>query len=998
MFQYYANKSVFDINTLERYACGFPVHENVTSLNGKWRFKFYKHLAEIPAQFGKEGFDYSDFDTVPVPFEWQMLGYDIPLYANIQYPYAVSMNPLRIPYIHASKNTAGLYVKEFTLCSVPEELHLYFGGINSCGEIYLNGNFVGYSENTFGCQEYDVTSFIRKGKNILSVGVFRYCTGSYLEDQDMWRLSGIFRDVFLVEYPKDKIRDAYSACSFANDYKKAVFTTNIYTDTTEENTIVLELTDGDEKVVFKEEAPAEQAVEISTEIKKPALWSHEKPNLYTVKITLMRKKKILDERKYAFGFREIKIQPFENGRGPFVLLNGVPVKFRGVNRHEFHCERGHALTKEIIRSDLELCKRNNITAIRTSHYPNNPYFYEVCDEIGILVICENNLETHGLSNILPKNSPYWEKQCVFRAVNMVKTFRNHPCIVSWSLGNEAGFGKTFVHMKEAILALDKTRFIHYEGDYTAKVSDVMSEMYTHQEEMRTIGECKKNHVHGKSMAKPLGQSLKPAEYRNLPFMQCEYSHCMGNSLGNFSDYWKDYKRYDRLAGGFIWDFVDQSIKVTDPDGTVRWTYGGDFGDEPNFGTFCYNGILRADRTPNPAFYEVKKQYQMVDFAWSGNTLTLKNNHMFTDLKGYILQTSFLADGNLFEEQSLKLPSVPPQTEYALDLEIPEHSGEISVLFEVKLSKKELVRQAKDTIAFEQFLVKPYDFVLQPLQGKADFHEGNWEITIFTEKNKFIFEKKTGAITSIAVDDHEKLKAPILPNFCRPTIDNDNYKVTPKIVSELIMRVNKFFHAEHTLRPKNIEVYKENDIVVIKTDWKYRFAKKLQTRYLFSENGVDMEMEIIPNTALIRYGFTFGTMEKVREIDFYGKGKQECYCDRDTGAVLREYKGIAEDFTHEYLYPQENGNHTETRFLHLGDDFLLLAKDKPFEFSVRPYTIHKLEAAQHYHELVKDKYYTVTIDGKQRGVGGDGTGFAFLKPQYTIPAGKKYILKYRMIVK
>ncbi|MBO4539286.1 MAG: beta-galactosidase, partial [Clostridia bacterium] len=611
MFDIYNEKNTFCKNVLPRRACGFPLNDNneakVRTLSGNWKFKFCHNYTEIPADFTREDFDTSSFDTVKVPSEWQILGYDVPLYANIKYPYELSMNPLRMPHVFAKKTTVGLYATDFIVDKKSSNTRLYFGGINPSGEIYLNGKFVGYSEDTFSYQEYDVTGIVKQGRNRLSVVVFRYCTGSYLEDQDMWRLSGIFRDVYLVENATKHIEDAYYICKLSKDYSKADLT--LYTEYTSPDKNVelgAELIgpDGNKIAPFTIKKNEDGKAVFTLSLDDIKLWSHETPNLYHIVVILKASGVTYDKRLIPCGLREVKIVPMKNGKGPFILLNGKPLKFRGVNRHEFHPEYGHAVPTELIKKDLEICLHNNITAIRCSHYPNKHVFYDLCDKMGILVIAETNLETHGLSYILPRNSKYWEKQCVYRAVNMVTALRNHPCIVSWSLGNEAGCGKVFANMKKAVLSLDTSRFIHYEGDVTGKISDVMSEMYTHQEKMKEIGKGEKPHIHGKSLAYPFGKKYSVKKYRDLPFMECEYAHCMGNSLGNFSDYWDDFKKYDRLAGGFIWDFADQSIKVTDDDGTVRWTYGGDFGDKPNFGSFCFNGILRADRSPNPAFFEV----------------------------------------------------------------------------------------------------------------------------------------------------------------------------------------------------------------------------------------------------------------------------------------------------------------------------------------------------------------------------------------------------------
>jgi beta-galactosidase len=385
----------------------------------------------------------------------------------------------------------------------------------------------------------------------------------------MWRLSGIFRDVTLIFKPKVQIADFFARTKLTADYSGAEFRTDAALEgisaALETGALTLTLTDADGAVVLSQtkdigrlEAGGKLLIRFSEHVRGIRLWSHEAPYLYNVELRLTSGERVVDIRRCKFGFREVKIEPMKEGRGPFILLNGKPVKFTGVNRHEFHPEYGHAVPKDIIREDILLCLKNNITAIRTAHYPNIPAFYEMCDELGVLVMCECNLETHGLAFWLPKSNKNWTKQVVYRAKNMVNSFKNHASIVSWSLGNEAGFGKSFAAMREAILALDKTRFIHYHPDTSGKVSDVVSDMYLRLETMPKIGQ-NKPFTHTRAIWNPLGTRYTPEVYRDLPFIQCEYAHAMGNSLGNFADYAAEFKKYDRLAGGFIWDFADQAL-------------------------------------------------------------------------------------------------------------------------------------------------------------------------------------------------------------------------------------------------------------------------------------------------------------------------------------------------------------------------------------------------------------------------------------------------------
>ena len=1003
MKNFWNDKNVYGVNCLTRYASGFPIDENDTykikNLSGMWKFKFLQTVNDIPKDFGTSDFDYSDFDEIKVPSEWQIQGYDTPIYTNIVYPYALeTKNLFAVPNVKASKTSVGLYVCEFDMADLKDNYFIHFGGVNSSAEVYLNGEFIGYSEDTFDFQEYDVTKYIKSGKNVLEVIVYRYCTGSYLEDQDMWRLSGIFRDVYVINKPQFEIKDVYVKSIFEKE--------NVYNEAQIKMSVALNKVEKGLKLittVFDKNGEIKRTIETDVQNENMVYgermtdivpWSHENPYLYRIDFVLLKDGVFMDKRSINFGFREVKITPYKDGKGPFILLNGKPVKFRGVNRHEFHPEYGHAVPCELIYKDLLLCKENNITAIRTSHYPNNRAFYDYCDKLGILVMCENNLETHGLSFCIPGNSKLWTKHCVYRMQNMVNTYKNHACIVSWSLGNESGFGKSFYEMKKAALAIDDTRFIHYEEDISGKVSDVYSVMYEPVEMMDPIGQSK-TVIHDRfTVFRPLGVIYRPKTYRDLPFMECEYAHCMGNSLGDFADYWEKFKQYDRLAGGFIWDFADQAIKYTAEDGTIEYRFGGDFGDKPNSGVFAFNGIVKADRSPNPALYEVKKQYQMISFSLKDETLTVKNEFMFTDIKDYLLKVTYYSDGVEISSEKTTLPTVLPDDEYSIKLTIPETSGELSFVAEV------IPPLSENVIAYEQFVLREKDFALPSLSGQTEFEETYCEFIITNSNAQYIVEKDTGAITSIKRGDTELLRNSITPNFVRASIDNDRLASVNIDFVKNLMGVYKFHKAQKMLRPQRINVIKNNSgTISVNIDWKFKYGK-LSTVYEFGLEGVDMQLSVKPTCDLIRYGYKFETREAVKNISFYAKGPFENYCDRKTAAVLKKYDGVADDFNHEYLSPQENGNHTEARYLILGDEkhsFSIIAKNAPFEFGVLQHSMQSLETATHAHELKKDDHYYVTIDGKQRGVGGDTPAMAVLKAPYKIKGHKNYKLDFRIKV-
>ncbi len=1012
----YNDVNKFGINTVERYASGFPIdkdgNKKIVSLNGMWDFKFVPSVLDIPNDYYKLDYNLSGFSKIKVPSNWQLQGFDTPIYTNIAYPYAVeSKNLFKIPYIKPKLNSAGCYVTFFDIDNLEDNIYINFGGINSAGEVYVNGEFVGYSEDTFGCQEYDITRFVKVGANKLAVTVYRYCTGSYLEDQDFWRISGIFRDVFLIFKPKVQIADYYAISEFSDDdYTKATFlleaTVTSLRSQAVNASLLCVLKDAEDKVVYQEnvkignlEDGKAAFIKFSQNIQAPKLWSHEEPYLYTLTLTLYEGKNFIDSRQGKFGFREIKITPYKEGRGPFILLNGKPVKFCGVNRHDFHPDYAHAVPYEITKKDIELCKKHNITAIRTSHYPSARFFYDLCDEYGILVMCECNLETHGLAFMIPRNNKKWTANCVYRMRNMVNTFKNHPSIISWSLGNEAGFGTAFREMREAALAIDKTRFIHYHPDTTAEVGDVVSDMYTRQEKMKLIGE-NKAFTHCPALWKPTGTRFKPEKYRDKPFMLCEYSHAMGNSLGNFSDYWDEFKKYDRLAGGFIWDFADQSIKVVE-NGITEWRYGGDFGDKPNSGSFAFNGIVRADRSPNPSLYEAAKQYQQVDFSLSNGDISLKNRYLFTSLAKFDLKLELLSDGKVIDSVTMASPDIAPDEVGTVKNPFELSGSQAEILLNIYLLTKEANAYSPKghIVASEQFILQPKALMQPAIQGGSEIVTDNSvEVIINCGDLQIVIDKKSGGITNVIKDGVERLRDAIFPQLFRATIDNDSFPQVPGRLLRFIAGKGQYRYFQKFLRPRKVQVECKDGITTVQINWKMPLIKRLVTYYTFgSDDCFDIGMDVIAYRNMERYGFTFALKEGVDGVAFYGKGPHESYVDRATSAYLGIYKGKAEDFIHNYLVPQENGNHMGMRWLEVGgkDGFRIEANGAPFEASVHPYTIEMLDDAKHLHGLNNLNFLTVNIDGAQRGVGGDVPAIAMLKPQYKIKRNQLHSFKVRV---
>ncbi|MEG1791472.1 MAG: glycoside hydrolase family 2 TIM barrel-domain containing protein [Clostridia bacterium] len=1016
MNNYYNDVSIFNVNTEKRHGAGFPYDVNgykkIKSLNGIWKFKFCEKVGDIPENYFSLDYDISNFDEIKVPSDWQIQGFGKPQYTNVNYPYPVESKKKKlIPYIHPEINPVGCYVTEFTYKPSKENVFINFGGINSAGEVYLNGQFVGFSEDTFDQVEYDITDFVVEGTNKLAVTVYQFSIGSYLEDQDMWRLAGIFRDVNLVFRSEKCIADIYNYCSLTPKGEGAVFNAKVTVKAEradfEGGRLMIKLRDADRTEVFTETMavpPIENGevydVEFSRDLLGVTLWEIDNPYLYELDYVLFEDAEMLDRRKLMFGFRSIAIAPYDEatGRGPFILLNNLPIRFRGVNRHEFHPDYGHAVPRELIEKDIILCRQNNITAIRTSHYPNSRDFYELCDKYGMLVMCENNLETHGLAKTIPASDPKWLAPCIYRMENMVNSYKNHTCIIMWSLGNEAGVGDTFAAMKKAALAIDNTRPVHYECDSFLHVSDVMSEMYTMQQTMKKIGE-NKTHVHSRALWNAgMGYRLKPNDYKDKPFILCEYAHSMNNSLGNFADYWKDFLSYDRLAGGFIWDFADQSIKRINEDGVTEWTMGGDWGDKPNDGNFVFNGIVQADRSPNPALYEVKKCYQLIDFELEGDELVIINRYRTLDTSNFDLTLKVLHDGCMVDEVKLQMPVIKPYEKGRLNVAkfIKNKKTEHSILVEVSLKEDTLYAPAGHIVSHEQFLTNEIKGKAQGSKIKPIYENNDDAIKVYCEDTEVSIDKKSGGLTINRLG-RELLTSPLKPNVWRAITDNDLLPIVPAFVRFFM---GKFYYkkANQKLRPKKIYYSELSGCLRVEIYWKTAFRMlKLKTTYKFDGCG-NMDFAMIARGqfyGLPRYGFTMQLNKGYDKMKFYGKGPFENYCDRKAAAVLAVYDGTPEEFGHEYLAPQECSNHTEMRWLELQGEKDTLRVDyinNPFEASVYPFTIEALDKAVHKHDLIHTEFLTVNIDGGQRGVGGDVPAFARTKTRYKLMPYKKHTLQ------
>lgn len=987
------------------------ISKHYKCLDGQWNFLFFESVTAVP-----EGIELiKQFDatkTIPVPSNWQIVGVcdgkppiDTPIYSNIRYPAAISTDPKKIPYIDDEQNSVGVYHRTFKVDEpmMSRELFLQFDGINSCGEIYLNGCYIGFCQSSFDAHRFSIASFVTMGENHLTVIVYRYCMGSYLEDQDMWRVSGIFRSVWLCGEPIFRILDFFAKPILLNEYTSAKLeiSATVATPTKLEAIELWALLYDDvgnivsktQEVLTDIEGGTDSDIAFTTDITltDPKLWSDEEPNLYRLVLFLQDNLgNTLDLRACPIGFRDIKIVPQKDDIGPFILLNGKPLKLYGINRHEWHPLYGHAVSKKETFDDLCLIKRCNINALRTSHYPNASYVYDICDRLGILVMCEANIETHGLPKLLRGNKTPFDSHCLDRLNSMVTRFKNHPSIIIWSLGNESDFGEIFRRMYQLCYKLDGSRPVHYEGDNYGEASDVLSQMYTTADNTVKIGK-------GKSV--PLTMStrnilfktlLRPHQYKNRPFILCEYAHAMGNSLGNFCDYIEAFRTYDRLAGGFIWDFADAAIF----DGT-KYCYGGDFGDTPNDGNFAFNGIFRADRSPNPAAFEVRELYAPLCTELTSHSLAVTSLHRFAAITDYVVQWELRFDGLLRKSGEIKLPPILPGDTVCVDInyELENTKNSIDLFISICDSKKREFSAAGRVVKTDSCRIateiptRISDTVIPSEEGE--------NIHLESSSLSAVIEKATGYVISLTSLKTELLSAPIIPQISRVQTDNDKMTIMPKWIKKHY-RVGFWQQAERTLALRSISA--QGDSVFC--SFEAQGMKVLEIIYRMSQRGeLMLDFTAVPKYDAQRLGITTQLAKYFDRIAAFCNGPNENYVDRATCTHPVLWQGSIREFCHDYLAPQENGNHTGTGWLlfsgkaqNMRKILQIKSMQGGVSASVHPYTKKQLQEATHAATLQKDGPATVNIDVAQCGVGGDLPGVAMIKDKYKMKAGKRFSMQ------
>ena len=987
----YADRS----QALARDVSQSPFHQ---SLNGDWSFKWSPDPASRPKDFFQPEIEVGSWDKISVPSNWQLQGYGVPLYTNVVYPFKkapprVMDEPPKDYTNYEHRNPVGSYRREFELPSdwQGRNVFLQFEGVDSAFYVWVNGKEVGYSQDSRTAAIFDVTKHLQEGVNTVAVEVYRYCDGSYLEDQDFWRLSGIFRDVYLWSTGDTTIRDYFLRTDFDDQYKNAKLQLAAEIVNTSDKPrscrLQAELVDAQGKVVFQQresvKVPANDSASLNLEklVRKPAQWSAEQPNLYQLVLSLSDNGKLQEVQACNVGFREVEIK---NG---LLHVNGRTVYLKGSNRHEHDPQTGHTVSVESMIEDIELMKQFNLNAVRTCHYPDDPRWYDLCDRYGLYVVDEANIESHGMGykkESLAKD-PRWGPAHLARMEAMVERDKNHPSVIIWSLGNEAGNGVNFMQNYDWAKQRDPSRPVQYEqAHFDKRNTDIRCPMYATID--RIVKYAKNN--------------------PDRPLILCEYAHAMGNSVGNLQDYWTAIETYPHLQGGFIWDWVDQGLYKEAEDGTTFMAYGGDFGDVPNSKDFCINGLISPERQPNPHLWEVKKVYQNIAFRRvldGGPKLEIHNKFSFSDLSDVDIQWEIKEDGHPFESGSLGNIRVEPgQTkQVSPDREMPELKPSREYLMTVSAVLNESTPWADKghIVAWEQFPIsEPGNSAGEESDKKpASLDETEETLEVTMGDYAASIDKKTGAITSLRSGSDELLYEPLVPNFWKHPNNNQWGNNYPK-------RLGVWKNVAENRKLVGLSVDQRNKVVSVSANYELPdVGATYRLRYDFSgEPSVRVTANYQPGSeqkpTMPRFGMQMAISAELTNVTWYGRGPHETYWDRKTGGEIAIHQDLVASWNHPYIRPQDVGNRADVRWMTLttaDGHGVKVTSTQPLSMSAWPFSLKDLAAAKHPHEIKQRDFSTVFIDWKLHGVGGDNSWGARTHSEYTLPSNKPYQLQFTL---
>jgi beta-galactosidase len=949
------------------------------SLDGTWKFNWHKKPADKPEGFYREGYDVSRWDNIQVPGNWEIQGFGVPIYSNITYPY-----PKNPPYIDHSDNPVGCYVRDFTIPSDWDgrRVFLHFKSGLAAMYIWINGQYVGYSEVTKSPAEFDITQYVRQGKNIIAIEGYRWSDGSYLEDQDFWRLSGFDRSAYLYSTAQVRIQDFFVHADLDATYRNGLFSLDLSVKNFLKEKATLQagikLMDADGKQLFQKSnslniAGGEETKTVfSQKVSSPKLWSNETPNLYTLVIALKDKSgKIIEVTSIKTGFRKVEIKNTQ------LLVNGKPILVRGVNIHEHNPYTGHVQNEETMRKDIALMKQHNINAVRMSHYPQSTLWYRLCDEYGLFVCDEANIETHGMGaewqggfdkSRHPAYLPEWAEAHKDRVVRMMERDKNHPSIILWSMGNECGNGPVFYDIYKWLKQRDNSRPIQFEQAGENENTDIVCPMYPGIESMKKYAGCTDV---------------------TRPYIMCEYSHAMGNSSGNFQEYFDIIATSPHMQGGFIWDWVDQGLAAKDDSGRDYWAYGGDIGgyQYTHDQNFCANGLITPNRRPHPGLYEVKKVYQDILFYAKDiekGVITVENRFHYTDLKNYDIKWEMLKNGEKIAGGNLDI-SQTPLTKKDIAIALPAIAKEAGAeyflnIFAYTKTATEMIPSGHE-IAREQFAftVNDYFAVNQPTSSDSIevLKDDDRTIVLKASKTTVAFNKRNGNLDNYSYNNKRLPASGIQPDFWRAPTDNDFGNRLPELA-------NGWKLAGQNKTLNNFTVDKKENEVVLTADYTLNDVSSPYTlKYTFSNDGT-LKVHVswkagrknLPE--LPRFGTQLRLSPEFETFTYYGRGPWENYSDRNTASFIGIYHSTVAEQSFDYIRPQENGNHTDVRWLTLTnkDGFGLKIKgSQPLGIKVAHNTAEDLDFGVtkknvHPSDITPRKDVFLNVDLMQRGLGGD----------------------------
>ncbi|MFI3317489.1 MAG: glycoside hydrolase family 2 TIM barrel-domain containing protein [Rikenellaceae bacterium] len=1006
------------------------------SLNGDWNFNFVERTDDRPMEFWATDFEGDqNWAPIAVPSSWEMKGYGQPIYSNIIYPFTPEDNlnakfdwrgpQPPVPPVIYRDNPVGSYYRDFELPAAwaDQSVVLHFGGVASAFYVWVNGQKVGYSQDSCLAAEFDITEYLKEGLNRVAVQVFKWSDGSYLEDQDMWRLSGMHREVMLLAQPKISINDIAIRAKLDHTYKNGSIEIrpSIWMEDEVKNLdgwqIAAQLYDAEQQPMFAEELlsdvkkiylerwPQRDVVKFAhmqSDVVAPHKWSAEAPYLYTLVLSVKNPAgEVVESRSQKVGFRTVEFY-----KDNALLINGKLVEIMGVNRHDHSATNGKALTREEIEADIKLLKQFNFNAVRTSHYPNDPYFYELCDKYGLYVMDEANIETHHLGGALA-NTPSWAGAMLARITRMVIRDKNHPSIISWSLGNESGTGPIFAAAAGWIHDFDTSRFVHYEGaqgdpthpHYVEGGQGLnKSEVYANPDDPAFVDVISRMYP---ELSQIVAQSESP--YINRPIIMCEYMHAMGNSMGGLGDYWDEIRSRKDLIGGYIWDMIDQGLLTTNDKGEEYYAFGGDFGDKPNDANFCINGVFASDRTPNPHAWEAKYVFQPVEITLLSAEpckVSIMSRLSHTSLSQYEARWELCQNGKII--QSGTLPSLNIAAGDSDTVTIPlkaiKYDEAADYWVRVSLHEKEdkFWCDKGFEVAFEKMLLKgkksqdkPYVSTSKELISVVD---NDVDFIASTKTLEVVVSKGSGHMTSYKSAGAELLSAPLMPNLTRPAIDND-----VRGASSGYMGKNRTFWKQFalSLEVESIDSVASEDqkSVEIKVSYKPISGSTLAVSYTIYSDGVvatTIDLDAAPSARdMVRFGMQMGIPMSYELTTFYGRGPFENYIDRKRAAKVGEYTMPTSDIFYSYVQPQENGNRSDVELIKMSRSdkkaTLKIEGEPVLNFSVWPFEGEDLEQSRHAYELTPTGYYTVNIDQGQAALAGT---LSNILPHYEMKAGSR----------